>query len=93
MRPRIEALGVPVLAQFANETSANTFPRLPIREHDHVFIWFSSFASPAACDHSLARLRAAQSWRDGASDPILHQLERKPELLRLAPAARSAWRA
>ena len=93
MRPRIEAMGVPVLAQFTTETSPNTFPRLPVREHDHVFIWFSGFANRAACHKALERLRATQVWRDGASDPILHQLERKPEVLRLAPAARSAWQA
>ena len=51
----------PVVAQFASETSPNNFPRLPIRANDHVFVWFSSFPSEAACDQHLARLRAAQS--------------------------------
>jgi hypothetical protein len=92
MRPKIEALGVPVIAQFATEASANNFPRLPVREKDHVFLWFSAFPNVAACDRAIAQLRNGQSWREGASDPILHQLERKPEMLRLAPGDRSALR-
>lgn len=93
MRPRIEALGIPVIAQFATELSANNFPRLTIREKDRVFVWFTHFPSEAERARRFAALHEAQSWREGASDPILHQLERKPEVLRLAPAGRSALRA
>lgn len=93
MKPRLEALGVPVFAEFTTETSENTFKGLPVREHDRVFVWLSSFASVADCDARLLSLRASQSWREAAPDPILHQLARKPEILRLSSRSRSALRA
>jgi hypothetical protein len=37
-------------------------------------------------------MRRGQTWREGASDLVLHQLARKPEFLRLAPTSRSALR-
>jgi hypothetical protein len=92
MRPKLEAIGIRITAAFATETSPNTFPRLPVRERERVFVWFSSFPSADEADRKLAALRRSQTWRDGAPDPILHQLARKPEVLRLAPAARSGLR-
>jgi len=93
MKPRLQSLGVPVFAEFTTEASENTFKGLPVRERDHVVVWFSSFASRAECDARLSSVRASQGWRGGAPDPILHQLARKPEILRLAPQPRSALRA
>jgi hypothetical protein len=93
MKPRLQALGVPVFAEFTTEASENTFKGLPVRERDHVFVWFSSFANRTDCDARLLSVRASQAWREGASDPILHQLARKPEVLRLSPQSRSALRA
>jgi len=92
MKPRLHALGVPVLAEFTTETSENTFRGLPVRERDRVFVWLSSFATRSECDARLLSLRASQRWREDASDRILHQLARKPEILRLSPRSRSALR-
>src|SRR5579871_2462814 len=39
--PRAKAAGAEVLATFATETSANTFPGLPIREKDRVYVWLA----------------------------------------------------
>jgi hypothetical protein len=93
MRPQLAELHIPLLSEFASAPDPNNFPKLPIREKDHVFIWFAGFPSEAEADAQLKRIRANQSWREGAGDPILHQLERKPEVLRLRPADRSALRA
>jgi hypothetical protein len=93
IKSRLQDLGVPVFAEFTTETGENTFKGLPVRERDHVFVWFSSFASRTDCDMRLLRVRASQSWREDAPDPILHQLVRKPELLRLSAQSRSALRA
>jgi hypothetical protein len=92
MRPHLEQLKIPVIAEFKTETSPNNFPGLPIRDTAHVFAWFSVCADEDDCDAKIRRLRASQIWRNGASDPILHQLARKPELLRLKPTYRSALR-
>jgi hypothetical protein len=93
MKPRLQALGVPVFAEFVTEASENTFRGLPVRKRDHVFAWLSSFASQADCEARILGVRMSQAWREGASDPILHQLARKPEVLRLSPRSRSALRA
>lgn len=44
---------LPVLASFVTEPSANTYPRLPVREGENVFVWFSRFPDQAA--HALAQ--------------------------------------
>jgi hypothetical protein len=88
--PRLATEGAPVLASFVSETSPNTFPRLPVRTADRVFVWFVRFESAAAVAAFEARERRASGWRDGAAESLLPAFARKPERLRLAPTARSA---
>jgi hypothetical protein len=88
--PRLATEGAPVLASFVSETSPNTFPRLPVRTADRVFVWFARFESAAAVAAFEARERRASGWRDGAAESLLPAFARKPERLRLAPTARSA---
>ncbi|MGN2253330.1 NIPSNAP family protein [Frateuria sp. GZRe12] len=87
VRPVLGRLGAPVLGQFVTEPARNTFPRLPVREGESVFVWFAAFADARA----QARHRAA-----AAADPIVdawvHRLEALPETLRLAPTPRSLLR-
>jgi hypothetical protein len=90
MRPRLEAEGAQVLASFVSETSPNTFPRLPVREADRVFVWFARFDSAAAEAAFRAREAQASGWRDSAPEALLPAFARKPERLRLSPTARSA---
>jgi hypothetical protein len=92
LRPPIEADGAPVLASFVTETSANSFPRLPVRSTDRVFVWFSRFESQAAEADFRARHGRRSGWRDGAPEALLPAFARKPEWLRLAPTPRSALR-
>ncbi|MBS0297792.1 MAG: NIPSNAP family protein [Proteobacteria bacterium] len=92
MRPVIAAQGIEIMACFVTETTENNFKGLPVREKERVLVWFAGFPDVAAMDRKIAALKGAQTWREGASDPMLHQLERKPEVLRLVPAARSALR-
>lgn len=79
-RPRLAAAGVPVLASFAREKAANTFRRLPVREGEEVFVWFSKFRDAAACERA-----APQLAESGVDD----RLSRSPEVLRLEPTVRS----
>jgi len=80
--------GGEVLATFASETSRNTFPALPVRERDRVFIWLARPGSGGEA-RFLDRRHQRSGWRDGAAEPLLPAFMRKPELLRLAPSARS----
>jgi hypothetical protein len=89
-RPRLEAEGAPVLASFVSETAPNSFPRLPVRTTDRVFVWFARFDSAAALRRFEDRERLASGWRDGAPESLLPAFARKPERLRLSPTARSA---
>ena len=86
MRPQIVADGAQVLASFASETSPNTFPRLPVRERDRVFVWFARPNREAAF---LDRRRQRSGWRDGAPEALLPAFMSKPEVLRLRATARS----
>jgi hypothetical protein len=91
MRPSIAADGAEVMATFSSETSRNTFPRLPIRERDRVFVWF---ARPGAGGEAafLARRGARSGWRDAAPETLLLAFMRKPERVRLAATAGSPLR-
>lgn len=90
MRPRLEAEGAAVLASFVSETSPNSFPKLPVRTADRVFVWFARFDTAAQAAAFEARERAASGWRDDAPEALLPALARKPERLRLSPTERSA---
>ena len=86
MRPRIAA---PVLATLATETSPNSFPRLPVREGEHVFVWLTRVPSAAVRESPSPPPRA---WHEAAPTHLLPQLRRRPETLRLMPTARSLLR-
>ena len=87
VRPVLERLGARVLAQFVTEPAPNTFPRLPVREGESVFVWFAAFADAHA-----------QAWYEAAAaaDPVIaawtRRLDALPETLRLAPTPGSLLR-
>ena len=64
-------------AAFVTEPGANTFPALPVREGEHVFVWFALFEDAASAPTI-------------ALPPELARVPSKPpETLRLVPTARS----
>ena len=65
------------LARFVTESSPNTFPRLPVREGENVFVWFGAYASHAAFEKERAALTRVP-W--------------PTEVLRLEPTPRSLLR-
>ncbi len=76
-----------LIAAFVTEAAANNFPRLPVREGEHVFIWLARFAdestySAHAHAHALAATDALASLRPRIV---------RSETLRLLPTARSPW--
>jgi hypothetical protein len=51
------------LLYFVTEASPNTFPALPVREGERVFVWFSGFPDQAAMDRALTSVQATQVRR------------------------------
>lgn len=92
LRPHLEAAGIEVLASLITDPRTNNYPRLPVREGEHVFVWFSRFASVASHERRSAALSTSPGWND-----VTHELDRRwaaaTEVLRLQPTARSLLRA
>ncbi|MGN9838160.1 NIPSNAP family protein [Nonomuraea sp. H19] len=77
--PVLAEAGVPAIACFVTEHAENTFPRLPVRTGEKVFVWFARFDTPG--DEREVDL------------PLLKpRLTAAPERIRLRPTARSAMR-
>lgn len=85
VKPAVTGSGATVLAYFVTEHSENTFPALPVREGENVFVWFARFKDPAAYERHIAALTQSRRWRE----KILKELKREPEILKLSPTTRS----
>jgi len=81
-----------MLASFVTERAPNTFPQLPVREGETVFVWFSGFGSVAAYEEHLTALDRSEAWTGKAVREMDRQIWRRNELLRLAPTSRSLLR-
>jgi hypothetical protein len=62
-----------------------------VREGEHAFVWFASFASSGDYDRHLAKLRESSSWSD-VQPELARRLESPAQVLRLEPTARSLLR-
>ena len=89
--PHFAAMGVQPIAQLISHDAANNF-RLPIREHETVFVSFARWNSLAEEEDCARRVAALSGWRDAAPESLLPAFMRKPERLRLVPTARSSLR-
>ncbi|MEP6620655.1 MAG: NIPSNAP family protein [bacterium] len=91
--PHMTATGARPLGMFETDASANTFPRLPVREGEHSFVWFARFDDIAAYERHVAALAADRQWVDDVQAVLARQLASPSETWRLAPTARSLpWR-
>jgi hypothetical protein len=86
-----ETGGAPV-ARLRTEYAENTFPALPVRTGEHVFVWFATFAGPDAHREHTDRLAEHREWRDTVLPRLLSHLSAAPQPLRLLPTARSLLR-
>ncbi|WP_219464756.1 NIPSNAP family protein [Nonomuraea rhizosphaerae] len=77
--PVLEEAGVAPGACFESEHAENTFPALPVRAEEEVFVWF-------------ARFERAEEEREVALPGLESRFTAAPERYRLAPTARSALR-
>lgn len=88
LRPVLIGAGATLIASFVTEPSPNNFPRLPVREGETVFVWFAGFDSVEAHRGHRAELMLSVAWQDAMADAA-NYLRAPPEVLRLAPTARS----
>lgn len=89
VKPAVTGSGATVLAYFATEHGENTFPALPVREGENVFVWFARFKDAAAYEYHIAYLTQFPPWRDEISKELARWLKREPEILKLSPTTRS----
>ncbi|MGH6952156.1 MAG: NIPSNAP family protein [Vitreimonas sp.] len=82
MAPALADLSAAPLATFATEPTPNSFPRLPVREGETVFVTLTRFESDGAYEEKHAALMALD--RD--------TLRTTPEIMRLSPTPRSRLR-
>lgn len=91
--PALTETGATILAAYATEYSPNNYPRLPIREGEHVFVWFARFADVAAYEEHRAALARSRRWSDDIAGALAQRLDGASEVRRLVPTARSRIRA
>lgn len=82
--PKLAALGARPLAAFVTEHAENSFPRLPVRSGENVFISATGFDSADAHASLEKALAAVPAWQGSRPD-----LARPTETLRLSPTSQS----
>lgn len=89
LRPTFERAGSVVLAELVSDHSANTFPKLPVREGENVFVWIARYRDRRAYDDYLAKLAGDARWSGDGFAALYKQLARPPETVLLEPTPRS----
>ena len=92
LKPVATSLGATISAYFVTEDSENTFPALPVREGENVFVWFSTFQDSATYENYETALSQSERWHDEVSVGLSSCFDRAPEILKLSPTARSQLR-
>src|SRR5436190_5180476 len=92
LKPVAKSVGATAFAYFVTENSENTFPALPVREGENVFVWFSIFQDSVAYENYVTALSRSEQWRGEVSNRLAHYLRSAPEVLKLSPTARSQLR-
>ena len=90
--PRLAAAGLPVLAAYVPEEQPNNFPRLPVRQGEKLFVWFTRVPDRSIVKGAGAILRRDPIWQREVEPGLLDAQERPAQILYLAPTDRSALR-
>ncbi len=88
LAPALSDAGASIEASFVTESSPNTYPALPVREGENVFVWLSRFADRPAHDRHVAALAASTRWRELAK-ALDGRVSAPPQTLLLSPTPRS----
>jgi NIPSNAP len=89
IRKSFERAGARTVAEYATSAQFNSFPRLPIRVGEHIFLWLARFASANAFENYRTQIAKDREWQMGVWPTVRKYLVREPEVLRLAPTDRS----
>jgi len=87
--PVMSQAGAAPLACLQTKHAANTYPALPIRTGENVFVWFSRFTGPAALSAHRDALARCADWHARVRPALLAMLTGEPQQLALAPTPRS----
>ncbi|MFH8798020.1 NIPSNAP family protein [Streptomyces sp. NPDC017936] len=90
--PVLAETGGEPLAYLQSEHAPNTFPALPVRTNEEVFVWFARFTDEDHIDRHLNRLRLSERWHEEVLPTLSARWARPPHRLRLAPTERSMLR-
>ncbi|MBC6460558.1 NIPSNAP family protein [Actinomadura sp. HBU206391] len=90
--PVMTETGARPLACFQTEPAENTYPALPVRTGENVFVWFAAF--PDAADHAEhgRLLDRSRTWTEEVLPELSARLICPPRHLTLTPTARSRLR-
>jgi hypothetical protein len=91
-RPALAEAGVTPLACLQTEHAENTFPALPVRAGENVFVWLAAFPGSGQLASYLRRIESPGRWRDQVLPALSARIAGTPEQLRLAPTLRSLLR-
>lgn len=89
LRPGLAAAGVTVLGTYVTEHSPNTFPALPVRDGEDVFVWMSRYVDEDDHRARQSALDATPAWADRCAAATRDAFNGRPEVLRLRPTSRS----
>jgi len=84
--------GAAPLACLHTEHAENTFPALPVRTGENVFVWFSRFADSSGLSAHRDALAHCRHWHTTVRPALLAMLTGEPQQLTLAPTPRSLLR-
>lgn len=87
--PVLGTAGAALLGYYVTEPAENTFPALPVRDGEHVFVWFASFADEEAYAAYQTALTANPTWTTSLVPALPRWLSRPEEVLELVPTRRS----
>ncbi|WP_329429075.1 NIPSNAP family protein [Streptosporangium sp. NBC_01495] len=90
--PLLAETGAAPLARLRTEHAENTYPALPVRTGEDVFVWFSAFAGQERYDEHAERLAHSARWVEDVLPELSARLASPPERLYLTPTARSLLR-
>jgi hypothetical protein len=91
VQPALQREHVDPIGVFETEHSINTYQPLPVREGEHVFVWFALFPNMRALSDSVDRLAKSAAWSN-VDAALSTRLISPPQKLRLRPTARSLLR-
>ncbi len=88
IRPILKKCGAKLLGYFVTEESPNSYPRLAIREGEHVFVWLAGFPESEAHERWMRQLKESKAWGE-VQTSIKKFIIKEPETMRLTPTPRS----